>query len=377
MRAIEAQRLKDYFIINGYKESSLQEANVVSVFTCSVVDETEASTLTFVESILGKGKRILLLGCSPGISPNLLRERFGFEMIPTKDLENLIDTLFPNFKIKFNEIPLPSEFNKEYQYGNYYLNQFERYDRKNIFKRVKRKPALLISSKGCNNNCSYCTMRRALGPVKSYSLENLGRNYKKMREDGFDMIIFNADDTGAFGIDCGQTFETLLDYCYNIEEQLKIGKVCWVIDNLHPMWAIKYQDTFLKYIKNKTIVEIVMPLQSASNRVLKLMKRKHNVEDVEKCIARFRDANAKFLLKTHFIIGFPTEDTEDINSIKRILKQKYFNHVILLKYYEGENSDSALIENKIPIDTVNERIEVLTKLLTEIKIEFYIAGTPY
>jgi MiaB/RimO family radical SAM methylthiotransferase len=378
MRAVEGQRLKRYFIMNGFKEvMNKEQADLVAVFTCSVVDETEATTISLIDSIDKSSKRVILLGCSPGISPKTLKDKFGLEMIATKDMEEQIDDLFPQFKIKFNDIPLPTEFNKDYEYGKYYFSQFKNYGRKKFFSKTKKPPALMVSSKGCNNNCSYCTMRRALGPVKSYSHEIIRNNYKKLRENGTDVIVFLADDTGAYGIDQGETFADLLDFCYQIESELNKGKVTWIIDSLHPFWAIRFQDTIAKYIKNKTISEITMPLQSASDSILKLMRRKHTMKDVETCLKKFKEADSGLVLKTHFIIGFPSETQADIECVERMLKQRYFDYIIFLKYFEGENSESAKIQGKVAPELANSRVESLVELTKTLKLDYYIAGTVF
>ena len=374
MRAIEAQRLTDYFITNNLESANMAEADIVVVFTCSVVDDTENRTLSFIDALDKEAKRVILLGCSPGMSPQKFSERFSIEMLATKDLESKIDSLFPDFKTKFEEIPLPTDFQKEYNYGEYYLNQFLKYEKKSIFSKHKKTPALIISSKGCNNNCSYCTMKRALGPVKSYPLEVIGDNYRKLKKKGHHVFVFNADDTGAYGIDIGKTFADLLDYCDKIDQEFNNKSTTWIIDNLHPMWALKYEVALNRYIQKGKISEMIIPLQAGSDRLLTLMKRKYQIEDIKQCLNKFKSNNKKLLIKTHFIIGFPNEELSDIESIRDIINEKYFGHYIFLKYFEAEDSNSAQIFPKISDEKVYERIDYLEKIMKENNTEYLIDG---
>ncbi len=376
MRAIEGQRLRNYFFKNGFEEVKVKEqADLIAVFTCSVVDDTEQRSISFIDELKTFNGEIILMGCSPAMSPELFKQHFDGGMISTKNLEIEIDSYFPEFKFKFNDIPLPSNFQKNYLYGQHYLNQYEQ-EKKGLFKK-KLDPAVIITSKGCNNLCSFCTMRRALGPVKSYDIDMILKTYLNERKKSNSVIIFDGDDSGAFGIDIKLSFSYLLDKCYEVEQALPKktkNKVEWILDNLHPYWFNKYFDTILKYAKLGIITKMVVPMQSASNGILKSMKRKYKVDEIQEKLDHLLKEVPSLEVQTHFIIGFPGEVDSDTTNVINMISSRVFKSVILLKYFEAENSDSAKLPDKVDGDTVDKRVKIISKWMDENNVEYLIDG---
>ncbi len=377
MRAIEGQRLRNYFVKNGFKEvKAMDQADLIAVFTCSVVDDTEKRSIDFLDELKGFKGEILLMGCSPAMSPELFSQHFNGIMISTKNLEDEIDSYFPDFTFKFNEIQLPSDYQVRYPYGQHYLNQYKHKKRGLFGKEII--PAVIVTSKGCNHACSYCTMRRALGAVKSYDEEMILENYRSIRNNNDTIVIFNGDDTGAYGIDVKKSFGDLLDKCYEEEQLLlnkrKKNKVEWILDNLHPYWFNLYFEVILKYAKMGIIAKMVVPMQSASNGILKSMKRKYSVEGVKEKLIKIKKEVTNLKIQTHFIIGYPGEVHQDIVNIIDLIETGVFNSVILLKYFEAENSDSAKLSNKVDPEVVEKRVKILSEWMENNNVEYLIDG---
>jgi len=381
MRAIEAQRLSDYFDANGlHKSERKEDADLIAIFTCSVVDDTENRTIEHIEALKDLNCEVLLMGCSPAMSPEKFKSFFSGKMISTKDLESEIDDYFKDFKVKFENIPLPAKYQDDYPYGQYYYNQYSTLGsgKKGVGKKTT-KPALIITSKGCNNYCSYCTMKLALGPLKSYPLKMITDNYMELRKNKYTKFIFNGDDTGSYGQDINLDFGDVLNACQQIDDnyskkKLFAPKTKWVVDNLHPQWFNKLFDCFSKYAQNGKITEMVIPLQSASNSILKLMRRHYEIETTVNNLKKLMEGTPALKIQTHFIIGFPTETEEDIRNIAGIIQMNLFHSIILLRYYETENSSSIRINPKIDADTVNKRIDMLKQVLEKNNTKYLIDG---
>lgn len=361
VRGIEAERVRQYFLANHCRESSLKNAEIIGVFGCSVINATEKTTLEFLREINHPGKRIILFGCSPELSAPKIREFFSGEMLATNALEK-IDTLFPEFSVKFGEISLPTISHEDLEYNKPYLQQYYKYQNFSLLRR-KSRPQIILTSKGCSNACSYCSQRRAFGRLQSYPLELIIESYKKALNQHHTVFIFNGDDTGGFGQDIQSSFSELLLRLDQITPEDK--KIVWILDNLHPQWLIKYQDTILKLVRKRRVIDIVAPLQAASDRLLKDMRRKYSMEELVPLLEKLRTELPEIELTTHFIIGFPGQEDTDIQAIKTIVDHRFFNHFILLRYFENGEAYSHTLFPKIPAEKVQEQIQDLKKYIQE------------
>jgi len=361
MRGIEAEKLHRYFLANRGRPSTLKNADIVCVFGCSIIFATDKTTLQYINGILNDRQRIIILGCSPELSNMKIREFFGGEMLATHSLEN-IDTLFPDFKIKFNEISLPTQCHKSLDYAKPYLDEYKVYQNSGLFS-LMTQPQIIITGKGCSNSCSYCSVRKALGPMKSYKHEEIIQNYRHALKNGNSVFIYNGDDTGAYGSDTGLTFEELLCDMEAITPKNK--KVAWVIDNLHPQWLIKYERIITKLSASNRIAEIIVPLQAATDHLLDQMRRKHHIEEITVVLDHLKKAAPKLKLSTHFIIGFPGETEADIEALKKLIDRKYFSHINLLRYYESGDAYSHKIFPKIEPDTTQNNMLMLRQFIQD------------
>jgi len=369
MRGVEAQRVNLYLQLNGGTETNLEEADIIVFFSCSIISNTEEHTIESLKQFAPLNKRIILLGCSPGMSQVRIAEVFDGEMLATKDLED-IDRFFPEFEKKFSEIPLPSEYHFNFPYGEVYISDFLKF--RTWGNRIRNmQPRLIVTSKGCNNACSYCSVRKALGQLKSYPWSEIISQYKTSLNQGYKVFIFNGDDTGAFVTEDGKNFGDLLLELHAVSAKKNIR---WIIDNFHPQWFIKYFDIIKTLAEKKRIVEIILPLQSASDPMLKMMRRKHTLAEVLPLIRELKATVPRVSVRTHFIIGFPGETIDDITNIKQLVALKYFSHIVLLRYYETGNPSSQSFTPKIPAVVVEERILGLQAFIESHDIKCELTG---
>jgi len=369
MRGVEAQRVSKYLTINGGKETDLEHAEIIAFFTCSIISNTEEATLDYLKKFIPLNKRIIILGCSPGMISDKIQEVFRGEMLATKDLER-IDEFFPDFKIKFDETGLPTECHFNFPYGPVYLADFIKY--LPLSNRIRKlKPQLIVTSKGCNNACNYCSVRRALGPLKNYRWDEILERYKNAVKKGHKVFVFNGDDTGAFLSDDKKTFADLLFALDSISGNRKIR---WIIDNFHPQWFLKYFDCIEKLSQKNRIVEIIVPLQSASDNMLLSMRRKHTVAEVQEKMQHIKKSAPELAIRTHFIIGYPGETEQDITLIKQLTDKNYFSHIVLLRYFESGGPSSEKLQPKIPHDIIEKRIIDLRDYIQNKKIKCELTG---
>jgi MiaB/RimO family radical SAM methylthiotransferase len=219
---------------------------------------------------------------------------------------------------------------------------------------------------GCVEQCAYCSIYKAVGQLRSKSIQACTEEYRDILRKGYLKITILADNVGAYGLDINSSFAELLHHLSAISNK----KVHWYIQELHPRWAIRYKTELLKITEEKKVCELLCAIQSGSNRILKLMNRHHSIEEIKTVLEELKKANPKLQLYTQIIIGFPTETEEDLNATLNVIKEISFDHVSLYPYYDGYDTIASTLEGKIDTATINRRKKYAENYLTS-------AGIPY
>ena len=300
MRSLDATRLHNYFTFNNQVViDNPDDADYNIVITCGVIRKQVDSSFLMIEDYLKYKGELIVLGCAPDIAPDEFKDKFKVKFLTTKNL-NDIDTFFPEFTLKFKDVPFAHEpYKNHIEYDVF--KERERHEKvenfKNEFELSKKFFAKCVStikskmgsanlkadekpdikyisiSSGCRNKCAYCGIRNAIGPLKSKPVKDCLNEYRTLIEHGFRNFRIIADDLGAYGLDINTTLAELLDKFSEIDKDTNTR---WIFEDLNPKWLIKYKAELFQYVKKKKIIEILCPLQSGNNRVLKLMNREYD-----------------------------------------------------------------------------------------------------
>ncbi|UCD14050.1 MAG: radical SAM protein, partial [Thermoplasmatales archaeon] len=211
---------------------------------------------------------------------------------------------------------------------------------------------------GCNSNCSYCGIKKAIGFHKSKSLEQVVEEFGRGLNNGYNHFVLNADDIGAYGIDIRSSFSEMLDKLTNNHADYKIS-----IANLSPRWLIRYIDDLEEIFKRQKITRLGVPIQSGSSRILKLMNRYHDTKKIKEALLRLKTAFPKLSLHTHIIVGFPSETDEDFKKTLFFIKKCNFNAGQINPFSRKTGAEAESIEPKIPEDEINKRMNYAKKFL--------------
>ncbi|GAG83260.1 unnamed protein product, partial [marine sediment metagenome] len=325
----------------------------------------------------------IVLGCLMEVAPKEFKERWEGRSIAIKNM-NEIDSFFPEFNIKYKEIPV----------GNTPINS------KNIYKTIspevflKQRLSMALSpamvgdkiysylhrkkkenyqttfiwvSAGCPNNCSFCAERKVIGKPISRQINEIVDEYKKLIGEGKRNFEFIGDDVGSYGLDINTSLPELIAKLNMVDCNYKVN---WVVKHIHPKFIIKYKDDLIHIAKSGKIKEIICCFQSGSNRLLELMNRQHTIEEVIETLKDIRQALPKIKLATNIIVGFPTETNEEFNQTLLVFDKVYFDRVHMIKYYDAEGSDSRLIIPKITDESIASRIKTAKKFFKQRGIYF-------
>jgi tRNA A37 methylthiotransferase MiaB len=383
-RLLDAQRLKNYFLVNGYEITSFPGNADYIIFFASALNKIRIDESFDIIRRLGKYKgEIIVLGCLMETAPSEFNAFWQGKALPVKDMDN-IDAFFRDITIPYREIPpgnvpfpskniyktiSPGVFVKQRFslllspakvtdkiYGFLHQNQKEDYD-----------TTFIWVSKGCPNVCSFCAERKVVGKCISRPAGEIVNEYRRLLGEGKRNFEFIGDDVGSYGLDLGITLPFLIR---QLNEADKAYQVNWVIKHLHPKFIIKYKKELIETAGTGKIKELICCFQSGSNRLLRLMKRQHTIEEVTDTLTEFRKVLPDIKLATNIIIGFPTETAEDFLKTLHVFDEVYFDRVHMIKYYDAEGSDSFAIAPKVSDVEIARRIRLGKKFFKKRGIYF-------
>jgi tRNA A37 methylthiotransferase MiaB len=363
-RRLDATRLNRFFKANNcIIVKSALSADYIIFITCSFKKDKEEECLIKIKEFLKYPGELIVGGCLPDISSVRLKEVFNGRILKTKDLER-VDDLFSDFKVKFENIPdahlLHSAYFSWWRWGvlnlgfgkNFFINSltYGNYLLKNTW--LGRKAYLRVS-RGCPERCAYCTIFLAVGKLKSKKIDECACQYRQLLKQGYRNFVLLADNLGVYGADIGSNLAELFE---SLSAEDKNFSAKWDIRDLHPKWAIRYQDALSKYIAEGKIISLICAVQSGSDRMLKLMNRQHNIEEISGVLKKFRKLQPRLFLSTQLIFGFPSETAEDFLATLNAVKTIGFNLAMLYPYYDGSGSISSGMNNKIQEELILARL---------------------
>jgi tRNA A37 methylthiotransferase MiaB len=383
-RLLDADRVKRYFLLNGWKiTESPREADYNFFFASALNRVRIDESFDIVNRLTRFPGETIVLGCLMEVAPTEFRERWKGKFLAIKDM-NEFDSFFPGFEVKYRDVP-PG--NTPANSGNIYKNVSP-----DVF--IRQRLALAMNpvkvgeklysylhrqqkenydttfiwvSNGCPNKCSFCAERKVIGELQSRPLKDIVVEYGKMLEEGRRTFEFIGDDVGSYGLDISSSFPELIE---ELNKRDAAYNVHWVIKHLHPKFIIKYQDDIIDIARSGKVKEIICCFQTGSNRLLELMNRQHTIEEVIITLKRFRQALPEIKLATNIIVGFPTETQEEFNQTLAVFDEVYFDRVHMIKYYDAEGSDSHELNPKISDDSIARRIKHAKKFLKQRGIYF-------
>ncbi|MBT1248225.1 MULTISPECIES: 30S ribosomal protein S12 methylthiotransferase RimO [unclassified Thermosipho (in: thermotogales)] len=327
---------------------NLSEADAVIVDTCGFIlnakKESIEEILTYVELKKERNLKVFVTGC--------LVQRFGKELkkeIP--EVDGWFGVVEPK-KIAENigkKSVIPDMPNAVY----------------NFYGRVDNKQYAYVKiSDGCDRACSFCTIPLFKGSFKSRKIEDLLNEVKFLVNSGIKEVILVAQDTTGYGIDLygEQKLPELLKRINDIPGDF------WVrVMYMHPdhitdkiIEAFSYEKV-LKYFD--------MPIQYASNNILRLMNRTRKVEELLLLINKIRNFYSNAVLRTGIIVGFPGETDEEFQKMLEFVKEVKFDRLGAFLYSDEEEAASFKLDGKVPRKLAEERLEELMDIQAQISLE--------
>ena len=229
------------------------------------------------------------------------------------------------------------------------------------YKRTSGDNAWVNIMQGCNNFCTYCIVPYVRGREKSREEQNILNEIKQiLSEKKYKKITLLGQNVNSYGKDLKQpvSFAKLLKDICALEGDFKLSSM-----TSHPK---DLTDEVIDVIANEEKIEkyIHLPAQSGNNRILALMNRKYTREKYLSIIEKIRAKIPNCRITSDFIVGFPSESEEEFNDTLSLVKQVQFDSIFAFMYSPREGTVASKMENQVPQNVKNERVN---KLLQEEK----------
>ena len=321
--------------------NSPDEADIVILNTCTVVDTTEKKMIHRMGELKQEGKEIIVTGCMAKVQPKRISIRLPESMIIPPDQYDL-------FSGKVESAFGCAPCTETYEFGA---------------------SAILPIAQGCLGNCSYCITRFARGVLKSYQEDELLNEFKSMLDSGVKEILVTAQDTACYGRDIDTDLPTLLRRFLEFEGEYRIR-----IGMMNPNNLDRILDDLMDVMEDERVYRFLhIPVQSGSNSVLEKMRRHYTVDRFMGIVNRLRERYPDISIATDLITGFPGETERDHEKSIKLIKDLHADTVNITRFSVRPGTDAATMKNQIHGNISKERSTELTE--TKMSVEGDINST--
>lgn len=334
-RILTELRTEGYHVVPSY-----DDADMVIVNTCGFIDSAVQESLEAIGEALHENGKVIVTGCL-GAKEDQIRE------------------VHP----KVLEISGPHSYEQVLSHVHKYVpkpkhDPFTSLVPETCVKLTPRHYAYLKISEGCNHRCTFCIIPSLRGDLESRPIGSVLDEAKRLVESGVKELLVISQDTSAYGVDVkhrtgfwnGQPVKTsMLSLC---EQLAKLG--VWV--RLHYVYPYPHVDDVIPLMaEGKILPYLDIPLQHASPKVLKLMKRPGSVERTLERIKRWREICPELTLRSTFIVGFPGETEEDFEMLLDFLREAKIDRAGCFKYSPVDGATANDLPDQIPEEVKEDR----------------------
>lgn len=225
--------------------------------------------------------------------------------------------------------------------------------------------AYLKIAEGCDKHCTYCIIPKVRGDFRSVPMEHLLEEAQNLADGGVKELILVAQETTLYGTDIyGKKSLHLL-----LKELCKIKGIRWI--RVQYCYPEEIYDELIQTMKEETKVcnYLDLPIQHASDRILKRMGRRTSQADLRAIIGKLRQEIPDICLRTTLISGFPGETEEDHEELMNFVDEMEFDRLGVFTYSAEEDTPAATMPDQIPEELKEERRDEIMELQQEISFE--------
>ncbi|MCS7117124.1 MAG: tRNA (N(6)-L-threonylcarbamoyladenosine(37)-C(2))-methylthiotransferase [Nitrososphaerota archaeon] len=331
------------FVDNEY------ESDVNLIVTCTVKSPTSQRMVYRIKKLTDTKKPLVVAGCMPKTERYLIEKINPYaSLVGPNAINKVVDAtlgaIHGHKSVFIEDLNLPK------------LN----------LPRVRVNPVIGIIeiANGCLSRCSFCQVKIARGDLVSYPISDIVREARNSIVEGCRELWITSQDNGCYGMDIGANLPQLLNELCKIEGDFYIR-----VGMMNPRFTLKILDELIDVFKNQRIFKFLhLPLQSGSNRILRLMKRGYTSEEFMYIVERFKGEIRDLTLSTDVIVGFPTEGDEDFQMTVDVLERIKPDITNISRFGARPGTEAALLP-QLSNDLIKERSEKIHQITRRISLE--------
>ena len=325
-------------------------SDIYIINTCSVTNESDRKSRKAISQARKNNPNaiIIVMGCYSQLKADEIEADI---IIGNKDKSKIIELI--------NEYQAKKEKVKKI-----YDLKHTTFENMEIDKFINHTRAFVKIQDGCNAFCSYCIIPYTRGNIRSKNKEDVINEIKKLVDNGYQEIVLTGIHTGKYGIDLNTNLETLLKELVKIKGLYRL--------RLSSIEINEITEGIIKLIKENNIMakHLHIPLQSGSDKILKLMNRHYDTKYFYEKIKKIREEIPDISITTDLIVGFPYETEECFAETIDLLKKIKFSHIHTFPYSKRDGTKASLMP-QIDGNIKKKRVKELLEISNYYESEFY------
>jgi threonylcarbamoyladenosine tRNA methylthiotransferase MtaB len=357
----ETSTISRMFEAKGYEKVEFnQKPDIFIVNTCSVTENADKKCKKIVREAnkINPDGYVAIIGCYAQLKPQEIANIEGVDaVLGAAEKFQLIDLLDG-----FVKEPLQKTakiYNQNIEEAIDYHTSYSLNDRTRTFLKVQD---------GCDYPCAYCTIPLARGASRSDTIENVVKAAQEIAESGVKEIVLTGVNIGDFGLRNGKREETFLDLVMALDEVEGIER--FRISSIEPNLLTDETIAFVAQSK-RFVPHFHIPLQSGSNKMLGLMKRRYKRELYVDRVTKIKELMPHCCIGVDVIVGHAGETDEDFLETYNFLNELNVSYLHVFTYSERENTSALLIKPVVPQSKRSERSKMLHILSDKKRRYFY------
>ena len=354
---VDSERILTELRTDGYNiVPSYENVDLVIVNTCGFIDSAVQESLEAIGEALEENGRVIVTGCL-GAKEDQIRE------VHPKVLEVSGPHSYETVMAQVHKyVPKPTH------------SPYTSLVPKQGVKLTPKHYAYLKISEGCDHRCTFCIIPSMRGDLESRSITQVLDEAKRLAEAGVKELLVVSQDTSAYSMDLKRQEGGVKTAFWNgmpIKNDLmtlckQLGKLgIWV--RLHYVYPYPHVDDLIPLMADGTLLPYLdIPLQHASPKILKAMKRPGSIDRTLERIKQWREICPDLTLRSTFIVGFPGETEEDFQLLLDFLKEAQLDCVGCFKFSPVEGAPATEMAEQVPEDVKEERFHRFMQLQQEI-----------
>lgn len=354
----ETSTISRMFEQKGYIKADFTDTpDIFIINTCSVTENADKKCHKIVREAraISPDAYVAIIGCYAQLKPKEISEIPGVDAVLGAAEKFRLVELLDGFVRK----PQPEVHASEVEAANTFNTSYSIHDRTRTFLKVQD---------GCDYSCSFCTIPLARGSSRSDSIINIVKTANEIAGTEVREVVLTGVNTGDFGIQNGQRVERFADLVKALDQVENIDR--FRISSIEPNLL---SDDIIEFVgqSKRFVAHFHVPLQSGSNKILKLMRRRYQRELYASRVEKIKSVMPHACIGVDVIVGFPGETKEDFLETYQFLNELNISYLHVFTYSERDNTLAATMSGSVNPKDRAERSKMLHILSDKKRRKFY------